>query len=239
MRAGRSRARDPRRAPSPTPRAFSRWRTSPRRLVRLLIGLWLFGTGAALLLAAALGADPWTVLADGVATRTPLSIGAATALIGAAVLLGWLPLRERPGIGTVLNVIVISLAIEVMLPLVPAPDALAARMLEVLLGVAMVGAGSGLYLSADLGPGPRDGLMTGLHRRFGWPLWCVRFGIEAVVLAAGWLLGGTVGVGTLAYALLIGPAVDVAVRLATRGDPAPTARARQRNRGAAGSCRAR
>jgi uncharacterized membrane protein YczE len=192
----------------------SRWRASPRRLARLLAGLWLFGTGDAFLLAAALGNAPWTVLAEGIAGRTPLSVGVATQLIGAVVLLGWLPLRERPGLGTVLNVLVIGLAIDVMLPLVPVPDVLAGRVLAVLAGVAVVGAGSGLYLTAELGPGPRDGWMTGLHRRWGWPVWRVRCGIEATVLAAGALLGGTLGLGTLAYALLIGPAVDLGLHVA-------------------------
>jgi uncharacterized membrane protein YczE len=194
------------------PRA-SRWRATPKQLVRLLVGLWIFGTGGALLVAAELGTEPWTVLAQGVATRTPLSIGVATQLIGVVVLAAWIPLRERPGLGTVLNIIVIGLAIDVMLPLLPQPQTLIPRLAAVLAGVAMVGIGSGFYLTAALGPGPRDGWMTGMHERFGWPLHRVRFGIEISVLVAGWLLGGTVGIGTVVFALLIGPAVALALRL--------------------------
>lgn len=191
----------------------SRWRASPGRLAILLSGLWLFGSGDALLLAAGLGNAPWTALAEGVAGRTPLSVGIATLLIGAVVLLGWVPLRERPGLGTVCNVVVIGLAIDVMLPLVPDPGVFGARVVQVLAGIAVVGLGSGLYLTAALGPGPRDGWMTGLCRRYGWPVWRIRLGIEAAVLALGWLLGGTIGLGTVAYTLLIGPAVDAGLRL--------------------------
>lgn len=201
-----------------------RWRPDPGALVRLLTGLWLFGAGDAFIIAADLGNAPWTVLAQGVSLVTPLTVGVATQLIGLLVLLGWIPLRERPGLGTVLNVIVIGLAIDVMLPLIGRPDALAGRVAMVLAGVALVGLGSGLYLSARKGPGPRDGLMTGIHRTRGWPVWRVRFGIEATVLVAGWWLGGRAGVGTVMFALLIGPAVGSALRLLrhtpdTRGMP--------------------
>ena len=201
------------------PPVASHWRPSPARLVRLLGGLWLFGTGDAMLVATELGNAPWTVFAEGVSLHTPLTIGIATQLIGVAVLAGWWPLRVRPGLGTILNVIVIGLAIDVMLPLLPEPIALATRSAYMLGGIALVGLGSGLYLTAAMGPGPRDGWMTGLHRRFGWPLSAVRFGIEVTVLALGWLLGGTVGVGTVAYALLIGPAVGIAMRLLGWRDP--------------------
>lgn len=193
--------------------AVSRWRASPARLIRLFAGLWIFGTGDALLVASELGNGPWTVLAEGVSLHTPLTIGIATLVIGVLVLAGWIPLRERPGLGTVCNVIVIGVAIDVMLRVLPPPEALITRSMALLGGVALVGLGSGLYLTARLGPGPRDGWMTGMHRRFGWPLSRVRLGIEVTVLAAGWLLGGTVGVGTVVFALLIGPAVALAVRL--------------------------
>jgi uncharacterized protein len=194
----------------------SRWRANPPTLARLLAGLWLFGTGDALLIRADLGNAPWTVLAQGVALVTPLTIGIATQLIGVAVLCAWIPLRERPGLGTVTNVILIGIAIDVMLPLVPAPEAMVPRIALLLGGIGLVGLGSGLYLTAGLGPGPRDGLMTGLHRRYGWPVSAVRGGIEISVLAAGWLLGGTVGLGTVAFAVLIGPAVGSVLRLLGR-----------------------
>jgi uncharacterized protein len=194
----------------------SRWRANPPTLARLLAGLWLFGTGDALLIRADLGNAPWTVLAQGVALVTPLTIGIATQLIGVAVLCAWVPLRERPGLGTVTNVILIGIAIDVMLPLVPAPEAMVPRVALLLVGIGLVGLGSGLYLTAGLGPGPRDGLMTGLHRRYGWPVSAVRGGIEVSVLAAGWALGGTVGLGTVAFALLIGPAVGAVLRLLGR-----------------------
>ena len=196
----------------------SRWRTSPRRLARLLAGLWLFGTGDALIVDATLGNAPWTVLAQGVSLHTPLTIGAATLGIGVVVLLGWIPLRERPGLGTVLNVLVIGLAIDVMRPLVPDPSAMVPRLLMLVGGTLLVGQGSGLYLTAALGPGPRDGLMTGIHRRSGVPIAVVRGGIELTALATGWLLGGTVGLGTVAFALLIGPSVQLGLRVA--GGPA-------------------
>lgn len=200
----------------------SRWRTSPRRLARLVTGLWLFGTGDALIVQAALGNAPWTVLAQGVSLHTPLTIGAATLAIGVVVLLGWIPLRERPGLGTVLNVLVIGLAIDVMRVVVPEPAALLPRVLMLLAGTVLVGQGSGLYLTAALGPGPRDGLMTGIHRRTGVPIAVVRGGIELAALTTGWLLGGTVGLGTVAFALLIGPSVQFGLRVAG-GRPTDTA----------------
>jgi uncharacterized membrane protein YczE len=199
-------------APTIAPVA-SRWRASPARLVRLLVGLWVFGTGEAILVHVALGNGPWLVLAEGVSLQTPLSIGVATQVIGVLVLLGWIPLRERPGLGTICNVILIGVAIDVMLPVLPGPGSLVARFAGLVGGVALIGLGSGLYLTAALGPGPRDGWMTGLHRRFGWPLSAVRMGIELTVMLGGWWLGGTVGLGTVAFAVLIGPAVGVAVRL--------------------------
>jgi len=192
----------------------SQWRPSPRVLVQLVTGLWVFGTGEALLVASALGNSPWTVLAEGVSVVSPLSIGVATIVISGLVLLGWIPLRVRPGLGTVLNAVLIGLAIDVMLPVVPEPEHLGWRLAEAITAITAVGIGSGLYLSAALGPGPRDGWMTGLHRRFGWPVWRVRTGIEAGALALGWLLGGTVGVGTLLFAALVGPAVATGLRVA-------------------------
>lgn len=203
---------------SPRFRAASgaRTRTTPADVLRLLVGLWLFGTGDALIVSTALGNSPWTVLAEGVSLVTPLSIGVATQVIGVAVLCGWIPLRVRPGLGTIANVIVIGVAIDVMLAVLPAPSGLPLRALALLGGVALIGLGSGLYLSAGMGPGPRDGWMTGIHARTAWPVSAVRLGIEVAVLAGGWALGGTVGVGTVAFALLIGPSVGVGLRLVGR-----------------------
>lgn len=172
-----------------------------------MVGLYAFGTGEALIVQGGLGVSPWTVLAQGLSTILPVSIGVATFLVSAVVLLLWIPLRERPGLGTIANAIVIAVALQVGVALVPAPDAWPAQLALVLAGIAMIGAGSGLYLTTNLGPGPRDGWMTGIHRRTGWPVGRVRMGIELVVLTLGWLLGGTVGVGTVLFAVLIGPAV--------------------------------
>jgi uncharacterized membrane protein YczE len=192
--------------------AASRWRTSPRNLARLLAGLWLFGTGEGLLVASELGNTPWTVLAEGVSINTPMSVGVATIAISGAVLLAWLPLRQRLGLGTLLNAIVIGLAIDATLAVVPEDLPLVVRWLEMLAGIGLVALGSGFYLGAALGPGPRDGLMTGLHRLTGRPVGRVRMLIELTALTIGWLLGGTVGIGTLLFALAIGPAVALALR---------------------------
>jgi hypothetical protein len=180
----------------------------------LAVGLWLFGTGEALLVVADVGVSPWTVLAQGVNVQAGVSIGTATLAISAVVLLLWIPLRQRPGLGTLSNAVLIAVAIDVMVRVLPSPDGGVGRSLEVLAGIATIGLGSGLYLTTGLGPGPRDGWMTGLHERLGLPVTMVRLGIELLVLVAGWLLGGTVGVGTVAFALLIGPSVGYGLRFA-------------------------
>lgn len=195
-------------------RSASRWRTSPGTFVLLLLGLWLFGTGEALLVSSTLGNAPWTVLAQGLSARLPMSIGLATFVVSAIVLLLWIPLRERPGLGTISNAVVIALALQVMVMVLPTPDGAVARLAFVLVGIALIGVGSGLYLTTNLGPGPRDGWMTGVHLRTGWPISAVRLGIEVTVVAIGWLLGGTVGIGTVLFALLVGPAVGYGLRLA-------------------------
>jgi uncharacterized protein len=201
----------------------ARWRPTPWQLAQVLVGLWLFGTGEALIVAAKLGNSPWTVLAQGVSRHTPLSIGAATFAISVLVLLCWIPLREWPGLGTVLNAVVIGVAIDATLALLPHLGSHVVRWAALLGGTAVVGLGSGLYLTAALGPGPRDGLMTGLHARFGWPLAAVRTGIELTAVTAGFLLGGRVGVGSVLFALLIGHAVSFAVkRLGPYAAPART-----------------
>ena len=185
----------------------SRWRSGPRTFAVLIIGLWLFGTGEAMLVDATLGNAPWTVFAQGISVRTGIAIGLATFFTSVVVLLMWIPLRERPGLGTIANAIVIALALQVMIGVLPTPESLGWRLAQVLGGIALVGIGSGLYLTTNLGPGPRDGLMTGIHERTGIAVTPVRLSIEVVVLAVGWLLGGTVGVGTVLFALLIGPSV--------------------------------
>lgn len=195
-------------------RATSRWRTSPSTFAVLIVGLWVFGTGEAMLVSSTLGNAPWTVLAQGLATRLPISIGVATFLVSVTVLLLWIPLRERPGLGTISNAVVIALALQVMVAVIPTPSATWAQLLLVLGGIALIGVGSGLYLTTNLGPGPRDGWMTGIHLRTGWPVYVVRFGIEVTVVVLGWLLGGTVGIGTVLFALLVGPAVGYGLRAA-------------------------
>ena len=195
----------------------SRWRTTPGNFARLMAGLWLFGTGDGFIVASALGNSPWTVLAEGVSLNTTLSVGTATIAVSGAVLLGWIPLRQAPGLGTVMNAIVIGLAIDVTLAVLGDPG-LAVRTVWLLGGIALVAVGSGFYLGSALGPGPRDGLMTGLHRVTGAPIGVTRTAIEITALSAGWALGGTVGIGTLVFALTIGPAVGIAVR---RMSPVP------------------
>lgn len=204
----------------------SLWRTDPLTLSRLLAGLWIFGAGEACLVLATLGNSPWTVLAEGVSDQTGTGIGEVTIAISFVVLLLWIPLRQRPGLGTVLNAIVIGVAIGVTLELVDGPSELPLRLALVAGGIALVGAGSGLYLTSHLGPGPRDGLMTGLHLRTGRSLRLVRTGLEVAVTVAGAALGGTVGIGTLAFALLIGPAVQLFVGLGggLRGRAEPATR---------------
>jgi uncharacterized membrane protein YczE len=190
----------------------SRWRPTPHQLVQVLIGLWLFGVGEALVIDSELGNSPWTVLAEGLSKHTPLSIGGATVVISALVLLCWIPLHERPGLGTVLNAIVVGLSIDVTLAMLPHLHSLAVRWAALIGGIALVGLASGLYLTAALGPGPRDGLMTGLNARYGWPLAAVRTGLELMAVTSGWVLGGTVGIGSVLYALLVGHAVSFGVR---------------------------
>jgi uncharacterized membrane protein YczE len=183
-------------------------------LAQVVFGLTLFGIGEGLVVATELGNSPWSVFAEGLEVQTPLTIGAATLLISAVVMLSWIPLGERRlGLGTILNALIISAMIDVTLWAVPDLHAIGVRWAALLGGIALVGVGSGFYLNADLGPGPRDGLMTGIHARTGWPIFAVRTGIESTAVAIGWVLGGTVGVGSLLFALLVGPAVATALRV--------------------------
>ena len=184
-----------------------RWSIRPVTVVVLWAGLWIFGTGDALLIESGLGNSPWTVLAQGLADRTGLAVGTMTIIISAIVLVTWLPFDERPGFGTISNIVLIGVAIDVMSPVVPRPDALAGQIVQTVIGVVVCGLGCALYLTAHLGPGARDGLMTSLHRRFDWPIAWVRLGIEATVLVIGMLLGGHAGFGTAAFALGIGHAM--------------------------------
>jgi len=178
----------------------------PQRVLRLVGGLVLFGLGIGLMVRADLGLGPWDVLHQGVSERSGLAIGRVTILTGVAVLLLWLPLRERPGLGTLLNVLLIGLVVDATLAVVGEQDAMAVRVALLLVGAYAFGPGSGLYIGAGLGPGPRDGLMTGLARR-GHSVRAVRTGIELAVLAVGALLGGSIGAGTVLFALTIGPNV--------------------------------
>ncbi|WP_328461366.1 membrane protein YczE [Streptomyces sp. NBC_00448] len=183
------------------------------RLVRLYAGLALYGASDALLVRASLGLDPWDVFHQGLSRLTGISIGLVSIVVGAAVLLLWWPLRQRPGLGTVSNVVLVGLSLDATLALVPYHAALAVRVPLVVGGVLLNGAATGLYISARFGPGPRDGLMTGLHRRTGRSLRLIRTGIELTVLAAGFVLGGGVGVGTVLYAVSIGPLAQFFLRL--------------------------
>jgi uncharacterized membrane protein YczE len=192
----------------------------PVRLAQLYGGLVLYGISSSLLVLAGLGLDPWDVFHQGLSRTFGLAIGTWAIIVGVAVLLLWIPLRQRPGIGTVSNVILVGLTMNVVLGHVHPPHALAARIGCLVCGVFLNGVATGAYIGAGLGPGPRDGLMTGLAAR-GHSIRVVRTGLEVTVLAIGWLLGGTVGVGTLVYALSIGPLAHVFIPLFARGRPTP------------------
>ncbi|MBB6078237.1 putative membrane protein YczE [Streptomyces paradoxus] len=184
-----------------------------RRLVQLYAGLALYGASSALLVRSGLGLEPWNVLHQGLSERTGLSIGVVLTLVGAAVLLAWIPLRQRPGLGTISNVLVIGMAMDATLALVPDAHGMAPRVTLMLAGIVLNGAATGLYIAARFGPGPRDGLMTGLHQLTGVSIRLVRTGIELTVVATGFALGGTVGIGTLLYALVIGPLAQAFLRV--------------------------
>lgn len=204
----------------------------PRRLIQLFAGLVLYGVSDSMLLLAGLGVDPWDVLHQGLARRTGLGTGTWAIIVGAAVLLLWIPLRQRPGLGTLCNVVLIGAVIDVVLAVVAPLHSLPVRAAVMVSAVALNGVATGLYIGAGLGPGPRDGLMTGLAAR-GHSLRVVRTGIEATVLVIGWLLGGAVGIGTVVYAVCIGPLAHVFVPLFSRA-PAGDARC-PRERGVPGS----
>lgn len=184
--------------------ALPPWAELQRRLPRLLVGLVLCGVAFSLPIRAGLGVDPWDVLHLGIAARTGIPVGTVSVLVGLVVLIGWIPLRERVGIGTIANTLIIGAVIDVVLPHLPAADDRITRWTMLLGGLALAGPGIGLYIGARLGPGPRDGIMTGIARR-GHSIRVVRTGIELIALLFGWILGGTVGVGTVLFAVTIGP----------------------------------
>ena len=177
-------------------------------LLYLILGLILFGLGETLLITANAGVSPWTVLAQGVSIRTGYSIGLTTFFVSIGVLCLWIPLRQKPGIGTILNTIIVSVVMDVSLPFLPAPETILLQTLQIISAVVIVGLGSGFYLIANLGPGSRDGLMTGLQKMTNKPISLIRAIIEISVVIVGWYLGGVVGIGTIVFALAIGPFVS-------------------------------
>lgn len=187
----------------------------PRRMTQLMIGLILYGLSMAMQVRSTLGLDPWDVFHEGLTRRTGASFGTIVFLVGVGVLLLWIPLRQWPGLGTIANIVVIAVATDVSLALLTVPDSLAGRIALLIGGIILNGIAGGLYIGSQLGPGPRDGLMTGLVRRTGWSVRLTRTGIEVIVLASGFLLGGTLGLGTIVYALTIGPLVQFFLRVFT------------------------
>ena len=191
----------------------TRGRRLPRRIAQLLVGVFLYGVGIAFMVRGEIGAAPWDVLSQGISLHVPLSFGVITLFTSAVVLLLWLPLRQRYGVGTLLNALLVGPSADLGLLLIPTGMPLWLRVGFFIVGLLVLAAATGLYIGAHFGPGPRDGLMTGLHTRTGWPIWIVRTGLEVVVVAVGWSLGGNVGLGTLAFALLIGPLSEYFMRV--------------------------
>ena len=183
------------------------------RIPRLIIGLLLFGIADAFMMRAGLGVGPWLVFAQGLSHATGIGIGLLTNIIGLVVLLAWIPLRQRPGIGTVLNILLVGPGLELGLWMLPTPELLAVRIGYFAFGLALLAVASGIYIGSHLGPGPRDGLMTGLHSRFNVPLWAGRTAIEVTVLIVGWALGGDAWIGTVVFAVLIGPLCGITLPL--------------------------
>ncbi len=191
---------------------FPRPRDLLRRMPRLLVGITLLGAGIALMLRAKLGLSPWDVLHQGIATQLGISVGAVTIGVGVLILLLWIPLHQRFGVGTVINTIVVGLILDVVYDLLPTPHGLWLRSASMVAGIVIVGVGTGCYIAAGLGPGPRDGVMTAIAAR-GYPVWIVRMVMELTALVFGVLLGGDVGVGTLLFAVGIGPLADVFLKV--------------------------
>jgi uncharacterized membrane protein YczE len=196
--------------------AQSRWDLSFFRIGILFFGLFIFGLGDSLLIQSNIGNAPWSVLAQGVSDRLDITMGWSTFAISTVVLLLWIPLREKPGFGTLSNIAIIATAIQVGVSIFPPQSSYLIGIAYCLIGIAMVGIGSTLYITCGLGPGPRDGLMTAIHNRSGIRIGRVRLGIEGTVLVGGWLLGGTVGLGTLLFATLIGQSIAVSLGVVSR-----------------------
>jgi uncharacterized membrane protein YczE len=201
--------------------------------VQLLVGLFLYGIAVAAIVRAEIGVGPWEVLTQGLMKQTGLSFGLLTNLTGAIVLLLWIPIRQKPGVGTVLNMLLVGPSAQLGLWLIPAPESMVLRVPLFAAGLLLLAIATGLYIGARFGPGPRDGLMTGIHRRWGGKLWIIRTSIEVTVLAVGWVLGGNVGVGTLAFALLIGPLVGFILPRLVVPVAVPVPAARRANAGVA------
>src|SRR6478736_176351 len=193
-----------------------------RRVIQLLVGLFLYGAGCALTIEAGLGVDPWTVFAQGLSIHTGIGIGWITNIVGFLVLLLWIPLRQKPGIGTIANILLVGTSIQAVLWIVPPVSGIALQIAVLLFGILLVALASGLYIGARFGPGPRDGLMTGMNARLGWPIWLCRALVELTVLVVGWTLGGNVGIGTILFAALIGPLVHLALPLLDSRRPVRT-----------------
>ena len=185
-------------------------------LLYLVIGLILFGLGETMLITANAGVSPWTVLAQGISIKTGYSIGISTFIVSIGVLILWIPLKQKPGIGTILNTIIISIILDVSLPYLPTPESFFLQALQVFIGVIIVGLGSGFYLISNLGPGSRDGLMTGLQKKTNLPIVLIRTTIEVSAVVFGFYLGGVVGIGTLVFAFGIGPAVSAGLFFVSR-----------------------
>ena len=196
--------------------AQHRWQFSWIRILVLVIGLSFFGIGEAFLVQSLLGNSPWTVLAQGISFKTKLPLGVVTGLISLAVLLLWIPLREKPGLGTLFNILVIPISLQISIAVIPEVNSPYPGLLFALLGIGAIGMGSALYISCLLGPGPRDGLMTALHHRTGIRVGRVRLSLEAIVFLIGWSLGGRVGIGTALFALLIGQSIAISFGVVSR-----------------------
>uniref|UniRef100_UPI00404A2C70 membrane protein YczE n=1 Tax=Candidatus Planktophila sp. TaxID=2175601 RepID=UPI00404A2C70 len=196
--------------------ATGKWDLSIKRVAILFFGLAIFGLGDSLLIQGGIGNAPWTVLAEGLTLKTGISIGTATLLISLSVMLLWIPLQERPGFGTLANILIIAIFIEIGTVVFPKQSSSLSGVIFSLIGIALVGVGSSLYITCGLGPGPRDGAMTGIHYRTGVRIGRVRLGIEGTVLAIGFLMGGTVGLGTALFALLIGQSIAISLGVVAR-----------------------